>query len=245
MRNGFVKFAVAAAVFALIPAMASATITFQASDTLGVNVFQQTNNNPCVIGDQSCKEPGTMTYNSWSGTPNAQGGSYDLFSPVYKAISPFTVPGSFSGQNIPVSFTIGVDENISAGAGAEILLAFNVYDCGTIGPVTQGTFFSGGGNNTGVAGCTLVAANSYTGPTSIPNEHNGNGFSDFILTGFSLTSGHFYEFEASVSSDTDGMEEFFIIPAGSPAFTPEPGTLMLFGSGLVGIAGLVRRRFAK
>jgi hypothetical protein len=225
---------------------ASATITFQASNTLGVNVFQQQQNDPCVIGDQSCQEPAGFTFNSWSGTPNAQGGSYDLFSPVYQAVSPFSDPASFSGQQIPISFTIGVDENISAGAntGAEVLNFFKVWDC--TGPVTQGTFFAGGGNNANAAQCTAVdAANSFTTVTPIPNLNNGNGFSDFILTGFSLQAGHFYEFEASVSNDTDGMEEFFIIPAGQPAFVPEPGTLMLFGSGLLGMAGLVRRRFAR
>ena len=244
MKN-WVRFAAVATSFALVSGAAFASgITFQASDTLGVNVFQQTNNNPCVIGDQSCKEPSGMTYNSWSGTPNAQGGSYDLFSPVYMALSPFTAPGSFSGQNIPTSFTIGVDENISAGASAEVLQFFKVWDC--TGPVTSGSFFSGGGNNTNVSQCTAVDTNnSFTTVTSIPNEHNGNGFSDFILTGFSLTSGHFYEFEASVSNDTDGMEEYFIIPAGAPAFTPEPGTLVLFGSGLLGLAGILRRKLGR
>jgi phage-related tail fiber protein len=223
---------------------ASATITFQASNTLGVNVFQQQQNDPCVIGDQSCQEPAGFTFNSWSGTPNAQGGTYDLFSPVYQAISPFSDPSSFSGQHIPTSFTIGVDENISAGAGNEILQFFKVWDC--TGPVTAGTFHAGGGNNSNVAQCTAVdVGNSFTTVTTIPNMNNGNGFSDFILTGFSLTPGNFYEFEASVSADTDGMEEFFIIPAGQPAFVPEPGTLMLFGSGLIGIAGLVRRRFTR
>ena len=101
-------------------------------------------------------------------------------------------------------------------------------------------------NNSNVAQCTAVdVANSFTTVTTIPNENNGNGFSDYILTGFSLTAGHFYEFEASVSNDTDGMEEFFIIPTGSPAVTPEPGTLVLFGSGLVGLAGILRRRLAR
>lgn len=243
MRNGFVKFAVAVAVLALVPALASATITFHASDTLGVNVFQQTLNNPCVIGDASCKEPAGMTYNQWSGTPNAQGSSYDLFSPVYVAATGVN-PFNFSGQTIPTAFTIGVDENISAGASNEILNYFKVWDC--TGPVTAGTSHPGGGNNSNVAQCTAVdVANSFTTVTTVPNENNGNGFSDYILTGFSLTAGHFYEFEVNVSNDTDGMEEFFIIPTGSPAFTPEPGTLMLFGSGLIGIAGLVRRRFAK
>jgi hypothetical protein len=225
---------------------ASASIVFQASNTLGVNVFQQQQNDPCVIGDQSCQEPAGFTFNSWSGTPNAQGGTYDLFSPVYQAVDPFTDPTSFSGQHIPISFTIGVDENISAGAntGAEVLNFFKVWNC--TGPVTAGTFHAGGGNNVNVAQCTAVdLANSFTTVTPIPNMNNGNGFSDFILTGFSLQAGQFYEFEASVSNDTDGMEQFFIIPAGQPAFVPEPGTLMLFGSGLIGIAGLVRRRLTR
>lgn len=216
----------------LVAGGAFASITFQASDTLGVNVFQQTSNNPCVIGDPSCKEPAGMTYNSQSGTPAGQGGTYDLSSPVYTALSPFTVPTSYSGNNIPTSFTIGVDENISTGAGAEQLVFFKTWICSSLL----------------ASSCTtLSTANSYIpgSPTDVPNEHNGNGFSDFILTGFSLTNGVHYLFEAEVMNDTDGMEEFFIIPAGSPAFTPEPGTLMLFGSGLLGIAGLVRRKLAK
>ena len=220
----------------------AAGITFQASDTLGVNVFQQTNNNPCVIGDQSCKEPALMTYNSWSGTPNAQGSTYDLFSPVYVAAAG-SFPFNFSNQTIPTAFTIGVDENISAGASNEVLQFFRVWDC--TGPVTAGTFHMSG-NNSNIAQCTAIdTANSFQTVMTVPNENNGNGFSDYILTGFSLTAGHFYEFEASVSNDTDGMEEYFIIPTNSPAATPEPGTLVLFGSGLLGLAGVLRRRLSK
>jgi len=220
----------------MLPSLGMASITFTASNTLGVNVFQQTLNNPCVIGDQSCKEPAGMTYEAVSGTPGGNNGSsYDLYSPTYTATSPFS---TYSGNLIPTSFTIGVDENIAAGAGAEVLLAFNTYVC-------TSTVASGGNISTSgsiPAGCTKDTANSYTGPTTIPNENNGNGFSDFILTGFSLTAGQKYLFEAKVSSDTDGMEEFFLIPSGSPAFVPEPASIFMLGTTLIGVGALVRRR---
>jgi hypothetical protein len=196
---------------------ASATITFDGSGAAS-NTFQQTLNNPCVIGDPSCKEPSGMTYFSSSGPTDP----YDFFSPVYQAMNPFT---TFSGNLIPTTFTIGVDDNLSTGAGLEILQAFNVYSC----------------TNTNVNTCnTLLTANSYTGPTNIPNNNNGNGFSDATLKGFSLTSGNFYRFEAKVSNDTDGMEEFFIIQNGSNP-VPEPVTSALIGTGLLSLA-LLRRR---
>lgn len=202
------------AVALAIPARAS--ITFDGTSVN--NIFQQTANNPCVIGDPSCNEPAGMTYNSQSGPTNP----YDFFSPVYQAISPFT---TFSGNLIPTAFTIGIDDNLSNGKGLEVLEAFNVFSCTTSNASTC---------------TTLVAANSYTGPTSIPDNHNGNGFSDATLKGFSLTSGTFYMFEAKVSNDSDGMEQFFIIrPGTSPV--PEPVTSTLIGSGLISLF-LLRRR---
>ena len=35
------------------------------------------------------------------------------------------------------------------------------------------------------------------------------------------------------------------VTTAAPAVTPEPGTLALFGSGLIGVAGILRRRFAR
>src|SRR5260221_7977933 len=89
-----------------ITAMASFTLTTQSSDTLGVNVFQQTTNNPCVIGDPSCKEPAGMNYTAVSGTPAPKGSTtYNLFSSIYKASS--SVP-PISGNLIPLTFQMGV-----------------------------------------------------------------------------------------------------------------------------------------
>jgi hypothetical protein len=215
-----------AASILLLPTTASATITFDGS---GTTVFQQTANSPCVIGNNSCNQPTGFTAFQ---DPNGAGGGgiYDFFSPVYQAITPFTAPGSFNGNKIPTAFTIGIDENIAAGQGAETLIFFRTLLC------TDGTGSS----------CAIVAANSYQpgSPTTIPNINNGNGFSDALLLGFSLTANSFYKFEASVGNDTDGMEQFFVIPANTPA-VPEPITSALVGTGLVALFLVRRRRAAR
>src|SRR5438270_6207833 len=97
---------------------ASASITANTSAAAS-NTFQQTTNSPCVIGDPSCNQ--TLVYTQESGTPGSNGSTYDIFSPLYTA-SGSTVSGT---STIPVSFSIGVDENIAAGQGAEILQLFN------------------------------------------------------------------------------------------------------------------------
>lgn len=202
---------------------ASATITFDGS---GTTVYQQTANSPCVIGNNSCNQPAGFT--AFQDPNGASGGDtfYDFTSPVYQAISPFTAPGSYNGNKIPLSFTIGIDENIAAGQGAELLAFFRTLIC------TDSTGSS----------CSVVAANSYQPgtPTTIPNINNGNGFSDALLLGFSLTQNSYYRFEVRVNNDTDGMEQFFVIPAGTPV-VPEPVTSALVGSGLVALFFLRRR----
>ena len=204
---------------------ASAAISFDGS---GTTVFQQTANSPCVIGNNSCNQPtGFDAFESANGAGG--GGTYDFFSPVYQAISPFTAPGSFNGEKIPTSFTIGIDENIAAGKGAETLIFFRTLLCT---------------DSTGTT-CTVVAAgdNSYQPlvPTPIPDNNNGNGFSDALLKGFVLTQNEYYKFEASVGNDTDGMEQFFIIPENTSP-VPEPVTSALIGTGLVALFLLRGRR---
>jgi hypothetical protein len=205
---------------------ASAAISFDGS---GTTVFQQTANSPCVIGNNSCNQPtGFDSFEDANGAGG--GGTYNFFSPVYQAISPFTAPGSFDGNKIPTSFTIGIDENIAAGKGPETLIFFRTLLC------------------TDAAGssCSVVDAISYQplSPTTIPNINNGNGFSDALLTGFVLNPNSYYEFEASVGNDTDGMEQFFIIPENTPP-VPEPVTSALIGTGLVALFLLRGRRLKR
>ena len=214
-----------------IPAAAAITANPSGADS---NTFQQTANSPCVVGDPSCNQPAGLTYTSNSGP-----GNYDLTSPVYTATA-FTTPFSnsqYNGNKIPTTFSIGVDSNIATGQGLQVLEFFKTLLC------TDATGSS----------CAAVAANSFIGPYTLPNNNNGNGRSDITLNGFSLTAGSFYRFEASVSNATDGMEEFFIIPqvCTGPTCTPitppvpEPSSVLLLGTAGLGLAFVLKRRFTK
>ena len=207
-------------VLAFVPMMVCAGPI--ALETNGSTVYQQTLNSPCVIGNPSCNQGG-FVYNSWVSTPGGgQGSTYDLFSPVYIVGADIAVPNT-----IPPDFSIGIDINFSAGAGDESLVFFKTLLC------TDATGTS----------CSVNSANSYTGPTTAIGQRNGNGYSDAVLSGFTLTSGTYVKFEASVSNDTDGMEQFFLVPAGTPpSEVPEPATTALIGGGLLSLAWVVRRK---
>ena len=194
------------------------------------HAYQQTTNNPCVIGNSSCNQPAGFGYFEADGHPF--GTTYDLFSPVY------VVGGAVGATNvIPASFTVGIDDNYAN--DFESLVFFKVWTS-----TTEPVGFPGeGGTSAPFAGFVLDSANSWVlGPEFI-NVDNGNGYADAILTGFNLTPGTYVFFEASVSNDSDGFEQFYLIPATNPpSQIPEPSTVVLIGFGLVALAGFARRR---
>ena len=241
----FSKFILLAVGALLTTNIASAGLTL---DVSGAVSFQQTTNNPCVIGDPSCKEPSGFFYDKESGTPSFNGGSYDLFSSVYVAGA-----GVGTGDVIPTTFQLGIDENFNT--NPEYLVSFTTWVCnGTPNSVSTQNRSAG---STGVnaipngspaadgqcSGAAIDAANSYAGPTTQLLVHNGNGYSDALLSTFNLTAGKFYVFEAKVSSDSDGMEEFFIVPSGT-APTPEPTSVLLLGTMLLSVGKLLHRRLS-
>jgi hypothetical protein len=245
---------------------AFATISIDNSGAPGT-VFQQTFSSPCVIGDSSCKQPtineskNNFDYTQFSTTPDVtwngkttalttsftpSTGTYDLTSPV-----PFNgnvintqTKGKFIDDNgpyivstgigvggedtIPSKFTIAIDMNYAK--NPETLVFFKTWlsaDGGTTWAVNTNYSYIPG------TAFTLAAGN------------NGNGFSDAILTGFDLSafSGQQVFFEVKWSGDADGMEQFFIVPSGTAAAVPEPISLLLLGTGLIGLVAV--RRFKK
>ena len=201
----------------MVPVGAQADTILIYTPTPG-HLVGQTDNNPCIIGDSSCdtntKQTFPLVYTSNSGP--CSGGNCDITSPLYVASN----SGLGLPNIIPTSFDVGVDENLGTGQGPEVLDHFYIFDC------------NAGGNS-----CIKVGDLGI--PSTLVDENNGIGWTDGILSHFSLVNGDHYKFEAVWHNDTDGMEQFWIIP-GTATPVPEPGTLTLFGVGLLAIAAISR-----
>ena len=84
---------------------------------------------------------------------------------------------------------------------------------------------------------------TFTGPADIPAVNPGNGFSDARLVSFDITgltgSG---VFSVTFANADAGREQFFLISEDDLAPVPEPGTLLLLATSMLGIGGAAWRR---
>lgn len=105
-----------------------------------------------------------------------------------------------------------------------------------------------------VGSCSTVAGTNHIILNYNNNNGSGNGFDMFLEIPVSIFAGlgagtdlYLYSSFGAVSGDSanDGFEEWAQFNAVGQTGAPEPGTLVMFGSGLIGLAGILRRRLAR
>lgn len=77
--------------------------------------------------------------------------------------------------------------------------------------------------------------------TVLQVNNNGVGFSDFLLTGFTIPAGATTVQFSATWFDNDGPDRYFLIGANAVP-VPEPSTLAVMGLGLLGLVFLARRK---
>jgi hypothetical protein len=200
----------------------------------------QPQNAPCVIcGATQPQQPANFGYNDYQNGGNLS------------SATAFSDEGN-GGRNTLANNTIGDGYQIGAGSAfLAFLLANNDTSLGfSIGldandsnsPQTLNAFYF-------LDYTTHTVLASFTGGTTgnIATHNNGTGFPDYSITGALLNLndvhvGDTIGFVALMSGLNDGPDSFFIEAAPAVAQTPLPASAFLFGLGLVGLAGLVRKK---
>ena len=137
---------------------------------------------------------------------------------------PFNFPpfaGTYAAYFGPVGDTGGIFQSVPTVVGQEYTLTFFLANQEGGTPNFFGVQF-------GSAGFTL---NNF--PVAF-------GWTEFTLTNTATSTSTLLEF---TFRNDPGYWFLDNVGVSTPGTTPEPGTLVLFGSGLLGIAGVVRRKF--
>jgi len=167
----------------------------------------------------------------------------------------------------PPFYSIGPEDGIGGGNYALnypsfIDIPYAIFDFGAITSVSNATLTWNFGSlygGSGPASITLYAGNDASGTITTSDRFMGSAVSTFTVSGgelesFNVTafvnsallSGEYFavRLEATVppSSLTGYYGGQFLTPSLTVNPVPEPGTLIMFGSGFIGLAGVLRRK---
>ena len=199
----------------LMCAMAAHAGTIFLNPVLTVHQYQQTTNNPCVVGESSCSNP--ATFPNWTVLPIAS--SYDSVSPLYTVADIRGVVG----DNIVMGFDVNQANETQTLSLFTMLINGSVVDTYTGSP-TDVPPTVGGGNGNGYADYT------FTGFTSLATYQTTDTVQFHVIMPL-VNDGREQFF--LISGDGGG---------GGGQAVPEPVSFLLAGSGLIGIYFVRRRR---